>query len=96
MDIDTTKSSNAERIAQPDVMETPVNTSQPTNNSHSHVDDAEKSTQPSAVSDVSQSSLLQIPEAKVEMPLLIPQKGKVSTKISLPSMRFFVDAKLGA
>ena len=96
MDIHTTRSNNAESSAQPDVMEPPVDFPKPMNNTHKHSDDAEKSTQLPAVSDLSQSSFSQIGEAEAEMPPLISQQGKVPNRISLCTMRFFVDAKLGA
>ena len=71
-------------------MEAPVDFPKPMSN------DAEKSLQLPAVSDISQSSLSQIDKAGAEMPLLISQKGKVSNRTSLRAMKFFVDAKLGA
>ena len=96
MDIDTTKSNNAESSAQPDVMGPPVDFLKSMNNTHKHSDDVEKNTQQPAASDVPQSSFPQIDKAEVKTPLLISQKGKVSKRISLRTMRFFVDMKLGA
>ena len=84
MDIDTTKSSSFESAARPDVMETPVDSTQSTNHTQTHGDITEAGTSilSQEASAAPQSSSLQDGKPEVEGPLLLGQKGKASSRVS--------------